>query len=209
MDDRRFDNAVRALARHRSRRGLVGGLLGGGAALIASHLRVPGAAARHRHVPQGDWCVDDDQCDPWLECRWNGYGSAGGACCAFPGGACDDDFGCCDTATCFGGFCTEMTSAPSPGEPCQVDGNPCVYASGYFYCGYVEQFGDFLCCTDEGGAAAAMNTAAARTPASAASAPARARVPAPAASPGSGAETRTAIHHGNGAATRVAAFARC
>jgi hypothetical protein len=28
MDDRRFDNVVRALARHRSRRGLMGGLLG-------------------------------------------------------------------------------------------------------------------------------------------------------------------------------------
>ena len=53
MDDRRFDNVVRALARHRSRRGLVGSLLGGGAALLASHLRLPGAAARQRLRPAG------------------------------------------------------------------------------------------------------------------------------------------------------------
>ena len=41
MDDRRFDNAVRSLARHRSRRGVVGGLLGEALALLASHLRLP------------------------------------------------------------------------------------------------------------------------------------------------------------------------
>ena len=46
MDDRRFDNAVRALARHRSRRGLIGSLLAGGAALLASRLRLSGAAAQ-------------------------------------------------------------------------------------------------------------------------------------------------------------------
>ena len=70
MDDRRFDNVVRALARHRSRRGLVGGLLGGGVALLASHLRLPSAVARRTHA-QGEFCLDDDQCDP---CRrgWSG-----------------------------------------------------------------------------------------------------------------------------------------
>jgi hypothetical protein len=68
MDGRQFDNAVRAMARHRSRRGLMGGLLGGGAALLASHLRLPGTAAQGRYVPQGEWCIDADQCDPWLDC---------------------------------------------------------------------------------------------------------------------------------------------
>ena len=41
MDDRRFDNVVRSLARHRSRRSLVGSLLGGVVALLAAHLRLP------------------------------------------------------------------------------------------------------------------------------------------------------------------------
>ena len=150
MDDRRFDNAVRALARHRSRRGLVGSLLGGSAALLAARLRLPGAAAQGSYVPQGEWCFDDDQCDPWLTCRWNGFGSAGATCCAPIGGGCDDDFGCCGSPTCFGGICTDMTAAPSPGEPCQPGGNPCVYASGAFYCGYVEWTGDYRCCASLG-----------------------------------------------------------
>ena len=151
MDDRRFDNVARALARHRSRRGLVGGLLGGGAALLASYLRLPGAAARHRHVPQGDWCIDADQCDPWLDCAWNGFGSAGAACCAYVGGGCADDFGCCGSASCFGGTCAEFASAPVHGELCDPGGNPCVYASGGFSCGWVAETQDYRCCADEGG----------------------------------------------------------
>ena len=138
MDDRRFDNVVRSFARRRTRRGLAAGLLGGGAALLASRLRLPGAAAGHRHVPQGEWCIDAEQCDPWLDCAWNGYGSAGAACCAFVDGGCADDFGCCGTATCFGGVCTDPTSAPTHGEPCQPGGNPCVYASGGVTCDLVD-----------------------------------------------------------------------
>jgi hypothetical protein len=151
MDDRRFDNVVRALARHRSRRGLVGGLLGGGAALLASYLRFPGAAAHHRYVPQGEWCVDADQCDPWLDCAWNGFGSAGTSCCAYVGGGCADDLGCCGPASCFGGTCADLASAPGFGELCDPVGNPCVYASGGFSCGWVQATQDFLCCSDAGG----------------------------------------------------------
>jgi hypothetical protein len=151
MDDRRFDNAVRSLARHRSRRGLLGSLLGGGAALLASHLRLPGAAAQSAYVPQGGWCIDADQCDPWLDCAWNGYGSAGAACCAYVGGGCEDDFGCCGSATCFGGTCADFASAPVHGEPCDPGGNPCVYASGGFSCGYVSETDDLRCCADPGG----------------------------------------------------------
>ena len=150
MDDRRFDNAVRAFSRRRSRRGLMGGLLAGGAALLTSHFRLPGAAARHRHVAQGEYCVDDDQCDPWLTCAWNGFGSAGAACCAYVGGGCDDDSGCCREATCFGGVCTDLSTAPSPGEPCQPGGNACVYASGAFTCDYVNWTGDYRCCAYPG-----------------------------------------------------------
>jgi hypothetical protein len=151
MDDRRFDNMVRALARHRSRRGLVGGLLGGGAALLASHLRLPSAAAHHRYVPQGEWCVDADQCDPWLDCAWSGHGSAGGACCAWTGGSCDDDFDCCRTLQCFGGTCADFASAPGFGELCDPVGNPCVYAAGGFSCGWVQATQDFRCCSEAGG----------------------------------------------------------
>jgi hypothetical protein len=150
MDGRQFDNAVRALARHRSRRGLMGGLLGGGAALLASHLRLPGAAAQSRYVPQGEWCIDADQCDPWLDCAWNGFGSAGAACCAYVGGGCDDDFGCCGSASCFGGTCADYSSAPTHGDPCDPGGNPCVYASGGFTCDYVAYTGDYRCCTYDG-----------------------------------------------------------
>jgi hypothetical protein len=109
MDDRRFDNAVRSLARHRSRRGLVGGLLGAGAALLASHLRLPGAATHHRYARPGEWCTDDDQCDSWLVCWWNGFGSAGAACCGWDGAGCQDDFGCCAETRCVHGTCRAMT----------------------------------------------------------------------------------------------------
>ena len=152
MDDRRFDNVVRSFARHRSRRDLAGGLLAGGVALLASHLRFPGAAAGHRHVPQGEWCVDDDQCDPGLVCAWNGFGSAGAACCA-PigiGVACADDFGCCGPASCLGGICTDLASAPTIGDPCDPSGNPCVAASGGFTCGWSGWYGDYRCCAIEG-----------------------------------------------------------
>ena len=151
MDDRRFDNAVRALARHRSRRGLLGGLIGGGVALLASHLRLPGATAQSSYVPQGGWCSDDDQCDAWLDCAWNGFGSAGATCCAGVGGSCADDFGCCGTPSCYGGTCTDFASAPVHGEPCDPNGNACVYASGGFSCGYVSETDDFRCCADPGG----------------------------------------------------------
>ena len=103
MDDRRFDNAVRSFARHRSRRALVGGLFGG-VALLTARLRVPGAAARQGYSAQGEPCYDDAQClaaDSPLVCAWNGYGSAGAACCAGIDGRCGDDAGCCGPNTCY------------------------------------------------------------------------------------------------------------
>jgi hypothetical protein len=150
MDDRWFDNVVRSFARRRSRRGIVGGLVGAGAVLLASHLRLPGAAARI-YIPQGEACFDEAQCLPGLTCAWNGYGSAGAACCAYVGGPCDDSFGCCDTAECFGGVCADFASAPVHGDPCGPGGNPCVYASGGVTCAWVEFTQDFRCCADQGG----------------------------------------------------------
>ena len=80
MDDRRFDNVVRSFARRRSRRSLVGGLLGGSVGLLAAHLRMPGAAARQGGSSQGQPCSVDGDCvvvDTLLVCAYNGYGSAG------------------------------------------------------------------------------------------------------------------------------------
>jgi hypothetical protein len=151
VDDRRFDTIVRALADHRSRRRLVGGLLGGGVALLASSLRLPAAAVGTKHKAQGKACVFDEQCDPWLVCAWNGYGSAGAACCAYVGGGCTDDSGCCGTNSCFAGVCADFATAPGFGDLCKPGGNPCVYASGGFSCDYVGATGDYRCCSDWGG----------------------------------------------------------
>jgi hypothetical protein len=132
MDDRRFDLVVRSLARHRSRRALVRGLLAGGVALLASCLRLPSTAARQGYSAQGEPCFDDDQClaaDTPLVCAWNGYGSAGAACCAAVGGRCGDDSGCCGPNTCYLGTCANL-SFPGPGEACwqlPVDPDPCAY----------------------------------------------------------------------------------
>jgi hypothetical protein len=127
MDDRRFDNVVRSLASHRSRRGLVGGLLGGGLAMVSAHLRLPGAEARQGYSAQGEPCYDDGQClsaDTPLVCAWNGYGSAGAACCAGIDGRCGDDGDCCGPNTCYLGTCQNL-NIPAVGEACwELPGDP-------------------------------------------------------------------------------------
>lgn len=126
MDDRRFDDVVRSLSRHRSRRALGGSLLGAGLALLATHLRVPGAAAQAGYSVQGEPCLDDSQCigAETLFCAYNGFGSAGAACCAAIGGSCFDSAGCCGPATCYNGQCSDF-SFPVEGESCwQLPGDP-------------------------------------------------------------------------------------
>jgi hypothetical protein len=108
MDGHRFDNVARAFARRNSRRSLLGGIAGSSALFLATHLRLPGAAARRNTKYAGQACWDDSQCvaaDTALVCAWNGYGSAGMACCAYEGSRCGDDAGCCGTSLCLGGFC--------------------------------------------------------------------------------------------------------
>lgn len=108
MDDHRFDTWVRAWARQHSRRGLVRGLIGGGALLATARFGASDAAARGRSGA-GDPCRHDDQCvaaDTPLVCAWNGFGHDGGLnCCTFEGSRCSDDRGCCGLNTCDGGFC--------------------------------------------------------------------------------------------------------
>jgi hypothetical protein len=159
MDDRRFDDAVRFFARHRSRRALVGCLVGGGAALLTAHLRSPGAAARQGYSAQGEPCFDDAQClaaDTPLVCAWNGYGSAGAACCAPSGGRCGDPAGCCGPSTCYLGTCWDLTS-PAAGESCwQLPGDPDPCADGLVCIHDSETGGAWGTCqplaTDTGGA---------------------------------------------------------
>ena len=123
MDDRRFDTLTRSLAGFRSRRTLVGGLLGGAGLFIASRLRLPNAAARHGTSGPGDPCRHDDQCvaaDAPLVCAWNGFGYDGDLnCCTFDGSRCADDGGCCGYSACVGGFCASsggnVSSAGSGG----------------------------------------------------------------------------------------------
>ncbi len=126
MNDHRFDDVVRSFAGRRSRRAFVGSLLGGGLALLAARLRLPGAAARQQYSVQGEPCIDESQClgAEILFCAYNGFGSAGAACCAPVGGSCFDSAGCCGPATCYSGNCWDF-SAPAEGEACwQLPGDP-------------------------------------------------------------------------------------
>lgn len=120
MDDRRFDSVVRSFASRRSRRTLVGSLLGGGAALAASSLRLPGAAARRDTKTAGEPCRHDDQCfaaDTALICAWNGYGYDGDLnCCALDGSRCGNDAGCCGYGSCIRGFCAGSSGSASAGS---------------------------------------------------------------------------------------------
>jgi hypothetical protein len=126
MNDHRFDEVVRSFAGRRPRRAFVGRLLGGSMALLATRLRLPGAAARQQYSVQGEPCTDDSQCigAEILFCAYNGFGSAGAACCAPVGGSCFDSAGCCGPATCYSGQCWDF-SAPAEGEACwQLPGDP-------------------------------------------------------------------------------------
>jgi hypothetical protein len=112
MDDRRFDNWARTLARLGSRRRVLGGLAGvGGAALLGAFQRsVFDVAAHHGRSGPGDPCRDDSQCvgaDAPLVCAWNGFDYDGDLnCCTFEGNRCGFDEACCGLASCIGGFCS-------------------------------------------------------------------------------------------------------
>src|SRR4051794_6527217 len=110
VDDLRFDTWVRTLARGRSRRAVVGGLLGSGAAIVAARFGLDTVRARRYTASWGDPCWDSDQCyaaDAPLVCAWNGCGHDGDYnCCTYDGSRCGDDCDCCGYSTCVGGWCT-------------------------------------------------------------------------------------------------------
>jgi hypothetical protein len=119
MDDRHFDSLVRSVAGSRSRRTLVGGLLGSLALAVTARWRTPGTDARRGVSGPGDPCRHDNQCyaaDTALYCAWNGYGYDGDYnCCALDGSRCGDDSGCCGYGVCSGGWCTGSSIVSSAG----------------------------------------------------------------------------------------------
>jgi hypothetical protein len=132
VDERRFDTWTRAVAHSGSRRRLVRALLGGAALLTADRLGLSDTVAHHGMAGPGDPCRTDNQCvaaDAPMVCAWNGYGSAGAACCTYEGSNCADDTWCCGTNVCIGGICTSQ-SYSCTGEGCACyqgtyDPDPC------------------------------------------------------------------------------------
>jgi hypothetical protein len=132
MDVQRFDIWTRTLARSGSRRHLVRAVVGGGALLALTRRGRAEVAAHHGSAGPGEACRSDDQCvaaDAPMVCAWNGYGSAGQACCTYEGSNCADDSWCCGSNVCNGGICTSQSSSCT-GEGCTCyqgtyDPDPC------------------------------------------------------------------------------------
>jgi hypothetical protein len=120
VEEQRFDSWTRAVAHAGSRRRLLRALLGAGAALVATRRGRSDALAHHGMAGPGEACRTDSQCvaaDAPMVCAWNGYGSAGAACCTYAGSNCADDAWCCGTNVCIGGTCTSQ-SPSCTGEGC-------------------------------------------------------------------------------------------
>jgi hypothetical protein len=134
VEEQRFDSWTRAVAHAGSRRRLLRALVGAGAALVATRRGLSDAAAHHGMAGPGEACRTDSQCvaaDAPMVCAWNGYGSAGAACCTYAGSNCADDAWCCGTNVCIGGTCTSQ-SPSCTGEGCYCyqgtyDPDPCDY----------------------------------------------------------------------------------
>ena len=151
MDGQRFDTLARAVAGNRSRRGLLGGLVGA-VGLLALGRRAPDVAAHGGYLGPGEACYDDSQCGntrySQMFCDNNGYDYDGPLnCCAYEGGYCYSDEGCCGVASCITGSCISPPSDAGPGDPCQV--NDECFALG-LVCDYVGLTGDSRCCGYEG-----------------------------------------------------------
>jgi hypothetical protein len=151
MDGQRFDTLARAVAGDRSRRGLLGRLVGA-VGLLALGRRAPDVAAQGGYLGPGEACYDDSQCGntrySQMFCDNNGYDYDGPLnCCAYEGGYCYSDEGCCGVASCITGSCISPLSNAGPGDPCQV--NDECFALG-LVCDYVGLTGDSRCCGYEG-----------------------------------------------------------
>jgi len=82
-------------------------------------------------------------------CADNGFDYDGALnCCAYEGGYCYSDEGCCGIATCITGSCVTPPSNAVAGDPCQTT-DEC-FAAGLI-CDYVGQTNDLRCCSYDGG----------------------------------------------------------
>ena len=121
MDGQRFDTLARAVAGNRSRRGLLGGLVGA-VGLLALGRRAPDVAAQGGYLGPGEACYDDSQCGntrySQMFCDNNGFDYDGPLnCCAYEGGYCYSDEGCCGIASCITGSCISPPSNAGPVTP--------------------------------------------------------------------------------------------
>jgi hypothetical protein len=108
MDGQRFDALTRTLAGPASRRATLRGLL----AAVAGVLTGAGDVDAHPrgYLGPGDPCYDDAQCrssdTTAYYCADNGFAYDGPLnCCAFTGGYCSRDEGCCGALLCAHNTC--------------------------------------------------------------------------------------------------------
>jgi hypothetical protein len=152
VDDQRFDNLARALAKGASRRQGFR-MLAGGAATLLAFARGSGAAQGQQWLTAGDPCYDSSQCraaDAPLTCADNGFDYDGPLnCCTYEQGRCFADEGCCGTALCVNGFCAAAPDFPSNGFRCQ-NSSQCLSGDRPLYCDYVATVDDYRCCTTDG-----------------------------------------------------------
>jgi hypothetical protein len=114
MDGERFDSLTRVVARNGSRRGLLRGLAGAVGLLVLGR-RSSRVAAQSGYLGPGEACYDDSQCGNTryneMFCADNGFDYDGALnCCAYEGGFCYGDEGCCGIASCITGSCVSPPS---------------------------------------------------------------------------------------------------
>ena len=115
--------------------------------------RAPRVAAQTGYLGPGEACYDDSQCGNTryspMFCADNGFDYDGALnCCAYEGGYCYSDEGCCGIASCITGSCVSPPSNAGAGDPCQTT-DECF--AGGLVCDYIGQTDDFRCCSYEGG----------------------------------------------------------
>jgi hypothetical protein len=176
MDGERFDSLTRVVARNASRRGLLRGLAGAVGLMVLGG-RASRVAAQSGYLGPGETCYDDSQCGNTryspMFCADNGFDYDGPLnCCAYEGGYCYSDEGCCGIASCITGSCISPPSNAGaidaglnqtgygfpPGQACISDGqcDNSYPELGFAYCadtGYVygAYGGTQHCCRYEGG----------------------------------------------------------
>ncbi|MCO5222971.1 MAG: hypothetical protein M9947_15575 [Thermomicrobiales bacterium] len=139
MDDRQFDSFVKSLARARTRRSVLAGLLGLGGAALTGATRQPSVTAARRTTPtpkpvtcpgQQAWSGSACVCPAPLS-------GCGPDCCndVAPAGT-QAHSECCDNACCAGHCYGEELCCPWPREFCEITSDCCLEGA--------------VCCADSG-----------------------------------------------------------